>query len=33
MAYPKIYKENIARLDKDLSINDLLELTQDFYNE
>ena len=33
MAYSKLYRENLDRLDKDLSLNDLLELTQDFYNE
>ena len=33
MVYSKIYKENIEKLDSDLSLNDLLELTQDFYKK
>ena len=33
MAYPKIYKEKLEQLEKDLSLNDLLELIQDFNKE
>lgn len=33
MAYSKLYKEKLAELDKDLSLNDLLELTQELHKE